>query len=227
MNVPIVLHPECADLNFNPATSRVTFGISLSEDIEFGLLNKLVHSVQGTAPHMVLLLHQYNWATLPDRLNTGEISLVVGYDLPTHAHLRQHDLRSFDFHVLRADCVPGPIGIRAFCMRSHIVTPGSEQVSRHIDCELMKLGHTRHIALAVPNYSCLRSVLAGTDRIAIVPKHVADILVSQGGVRSEPLPISPYTTTLTLTWPVSLDRARANQWFRSRIGVLVDGTCDQ
>jgi LysR family transcriptional regulator, mexEF-oprN operon transcriptional activator len=86
-----------------------------------------------------------------------------------------------------------------------------------IDGALEKLGRSRRVALAVPQFGILPALLRGTDLIATVPDYAADALAAQAGLRSEKLPFKSPTFDLGMAWRAAADRDPAETWFRQNL----------
>ena len=74
-----------------------------------------------------------------------------------------------------------------YCSRPHAMVSFAGDLNGYIDEELALHGCKRKVALAVPQFNGLASLLAGTDIIATVPDYAAAALAANGGVRAEPL----------------------------------------
>ncbi|MCI0997858.1 LysR substrate-binding domain-containing protein, partial [Pseudomonas corrugata] len=83
--------------------------------------------------------------------------------------------------------------------------------------ELDTLGRKRHVVLALPLFTALRSLLAATNITATVPDYTADALTAAGGVRAEDPPIPVRSFELHMAWRGSQDNDPGERWLRSRI----------
>jgi hypothetical protein len=62
------------------------------------------------------------------------------------------------------------------------------------------------VAFSVPQFGSLPAVLAGTELLATVPEHVAQVLSAHGGLRCEALPFESPTYQLRLAWRAVTDK---------------------
>lgn len=203
--------------DFDPATSTAVFRIGLSDDVEFGLLPPLIKRLRAEAPGVVLVIRRTNYLLMPGHLASGEISVGVGYTEELPANARRKVLRRAWPRLLRADSVPGRLGLDEFCARPHALVSFAGDLSGYIDDELARLGRQRRVVLAVPQFNGLTALLAGTDIVASVPDYTAAALTAAGGLRAEPLPLDCGPYELHMAWRAAQDNDPAERWLRSRI----------
>ncbi|WP_339485655.1 LysR family transcriptional regulator [Pseudomonas sp. EL_65y_Pfl2_R95] len=202
---------------FNPATSKLTLRIGLSDDVECGLLPPLLNNLREEAPNLVIVIRRTNFLLMPSQLESGEISVGVGYvmDLPANAKCRT--LRLIDTMVLRADDRPGLLTLDEYCCRPHALVSFSGDLNGNIDRDFERIGRTRNVVLAVPQFNGLRSLLAGSELLATVPDYAAAELVSGGGLRAEPAPFDISQSKLSMVWSSAQDNDCAERWLRAKI----------
>lgn len=203
--------------DFDPATSCDVFRIGLSDDAEFGLLPPLLSRLREEAPGIIVVIRRANYLLLPAQLASGEISVGVSYTVDLPANAKRKKLRDIGCKVIRGDARPGPLSLDDYCERPHAMVSFSGDLCGNIDLDLAKVGCTRKVVLAVPQFNGLRALLAGTDMIATVPDYAACALVEGSQLRAEapPFPIDP--AELSMVWSGVHDNDPAERWLRSRI----------
>lgn len=202
---------------FDPATSTTAFRIGLSDDVEFALLPQLLKRLRAEAPGIVLVVRRTNYILMPALLASGEISVGVSYTNELPANAKRKVLRRSKPILLRADSMPGSIGLDDFCSRPHALVSPAGDLSGFIDEALEKIGRKRHVVLAVPQFNGLSTLLAGTDIIATIPDYTADSLIAAGGLRAQEVPLPVRTFELHMAWRGSQDNDPAERWLRSRL----------
>ncbi|MBD1551148.1 LysR family transcriptional regulator [Pseudomonas typographi] len=202
---------------FDPATSTTVFRVGLSDDVEFALLPQLLKRLRAEAPGIVLVVRRTNYILMPALLASGEISVGVSYTNELPANAKRKVLRRSKPIVLRADSIPGSIGLDAFCSRPHALVSFAGDLAGFIDEELEKVGRKRHVVLAVPQFNGLGTLLAGTDIIAMVPDYTAESLIAAGGLRAQEVPLPVRSFELHMAWRGSQDNDPAERWLRSRL----------
>jgi LysR family transcriptional activator of mexEF-oprN operon len=203
--------------DFHPESSTAVFRIGLSDDVEFGLLPPLIKRLRAEAPGVVLVIRRTNYLLMPALLASGEISVGVSYteDLPANA--KRKVLRRSKAQLLRADSAPGNLSLDDFCARPHALVSFSGDLNGFIDEELEKVGRSRRVVLALPQFQGLATLLTGTNILATVPDYTAAALTAAGGVRAEDLPIPSRSFELHMAWRGAQDNDPAERWLRSRI----------
>ncbi|MFJ3485252.1 LysR substrate-binding domain-containing protein [Pseudomonas sp. NPDC090202] len=202
---------------FDPATSCDIFRIGLSDDAEFGLFPPLLNRLREEAPGIIVVVRRANFLLMPSLLASGEISVGISYTTELPANAKRKKLRDIGVKVLRGDKRPEPLTLDDYCARPHTMVSFSGDLSGNIDIDLAKVGRARKVVVAVPQFSGLRALLAGTEMIATVPDYAACALVEGCALRAEdpPFPIEP--AELSMVWSGVHDNDPAERWLRSRI----------
>ncbi|MCQ9427022.1 LysR substrate-binding domain-containing protein [Pseudomonas sp. LJDD11] len=203
--------------DFNPASSTEVFRIGLSDDAEFGLLPPLMAQLREEAPGIVVVIRRANYLLLPALLASGEISVGVSWTVDLPANAKRKKLRDIPCKVIRGDSRPEPLTLDDYCRRPHAMVSFSGDLCGNIDMDLARVGRTRKVVLAVPQFHGLRALLAGTEMIATVPDYAACPLVEGTALRAEdpPFPIDP--AELSMVWSGVHDNDPAERWLRERI----------
>ncbi|WP_079201901.1 MULTISPECIES: LysR family transcriptional regulator [Pseudomonas] len=203
--------------DFDPATSTAVFRVGLSDDVEFALLPALLRRLRAEAPGVVLVVRRANYLLMPNLLASGEISVGVGYTEELPANAKRKTLRRSKPKLLRADSVPGTLSLDDYCARPHALVSFAGDLNGFIDDQLLKLGRSRKVVLAVPQFNGLGTLLAGTDLLSVVPDYTAAALTAVGGLRAEEPPLESRSFELHMAWRGAQDNDPAERWLRSRI----------
>ncbi|MDQ7987171.1 LysR family transcriptional regulator [Pseudomonas sp. G34] len=202
---------------FDPATSTAVFRVGLSDDVEFALLPALLRRLRSEAPNVVLVVRRANYLLMPNLLASGEISVGVSYTEELPANAKRKTLRRSKPKLLRADSIPGKLGLDEYCARPHAMVSFAGDLNGFIDDQLARFERTRKVVLAVPQFNGLGTLLAGTDLIAVVPDYTAAALTAAGGLRAEDLPFESDSFEMSMAWRGAQDNDPAERWLRSRI----------
>lgn len=206
---------------FDPATAEVVFRIGLSDDVEFGLLPPLIRRLRAEAPGVVLVIRRANYLLMPSLLASGEISVGVSYTDELPANAKRKTVRRVRAKILRADAIPGPLSLDDYCARPHAMVSFAGDLSGYIDDHLAKLGRSRKVVLALPQFNGLGTLMAGTDLVVSVPDYTAQVLAAAGGLRIEDPPLELPDFELHMAWRGAQDNDPAERWLRSRIQMFV------
>ncbi|OWJ96286.1 LysR family transcriptional regulator [Pseudomonas sp. A46] len=200
---------------FDPVSSREVFRIGLSDDAEFGLFPGLLRRMREDAPGIKVVVRRVNYLLLPSLLASGEISVGVSYtqDLPANAKRRK--LRDIPCKVLRGDDGSGPLTLDDYCERPHAMVSFSGDLCGNIDLDLQRVGRTRNVMVAVPQFSSLRAVLPRTELIATVPDYAACALVEGTSLRAEDPPFPITAAELSMVWSGVHDNDPGERWLRN------------
>ena len=202
---------------FDPATSHDTFRIGLSDDAEFGLFPELLKHMRMEAPHVKVVVRRVNFLLISTMLVSGEISVGVSYTTDLPANAKRKKLREMRVKVLRGDSDPAALTLDDYCSRPHALVSFSGDLSGNIDNDLAKVGGSRQVMLAVPQFSGLRCILPGTEILASVPDYAAGALIQGCELRAEDPPFPIINSDLSMVWSEGTDNDPAERWLRSKI----------
>ncbi len=202
---------------FNPATCRDTWRIGVSDDVELGLLPHLLRQLSIEAPHVTLVIRRTHYLSISSQLASGEISLGICYTGELPANAKRKTLRRSRSVLLRADQASAPLSLDDYCARPHALVSFAGDLSGFIDDELAKLGRSRQVKLAVPQFHGLCALLPGTELVASVPDYAAAALTASGALHAEPLPFEAPLFDLSLAWGAAQDSDPAQRWLREKI----------
>ncbi|MDX1723213.1 MAG: LysR family transcriptional regulator [Pseudomonas sp.] len=203
--------------DFDPATSTAVFRVGLSDDVEFALLPALLRRLRAEAPGVVLVVRRANYLLMPNLLASGEISVGVSYTEELPANAKRKTLRRSKAKLLRADSVPGTLSLDDYCARPHVLVSFAGDLNGFIDDQLLEMGRSRKVVLAVPQFNGLGTLLAGTDLVSVVPDYTAAALTAAGGLRAEDVPFDTNSFEMSMAWRGAQDNDPAERWLRSRI----------
>ncbi|MCY1380254.1 hypothetical protein D9M69_680580 [compost metagenome] len=84
-----------------------------------------------------------------------------------------------------------------------------------VDHALSLVGRQRKVVLAVPQFSALPGLLAGSDMVAIVPDYVAKAMARLEGMHIEFAPLDLSTPDLFMAWRGASHIDPRERWLRS------------
>jgi len=206
---------------FLAATSKESFSIGVSSDVEYALLPSLLRQLLIEAPGVSLNIVHTDPSEVSSLLRAGTISLGIAPVSRGSALPYSQTLRTIHPQVLRADTGREPITTSEFCRRPH----AGVKYAIDLDTEVVKIlgqqGKHHSIVVAVSQFEILSRLLAGSDMLALVPDYVAGELVQKGGLRCEVAPLQNLNFTLSMTWTDATDQDGAHRWLRSRCSMFL------
>jgi LysR family transcriptional activator of mexEF-oprN operon len=120
--------------------------------------------------------------------------------------------------ILRGDSRPGTLTLDDYCERPHALVSFSGDLTGAIDNDLARIGRSRRVVLAVPQFAGLRALLAGTDMLATVPDYAACALIEGSSqLRADDPPFDIVLSELSMVWNGVNDNDPAERWLRSKI----------
>lgn len=99
-----------------------------------------------------------------------------------------------------------------------IVSPDGGGFHGVTDIALSELGMARNVALSVPHFLFLESVLANTDLVAMVPSR---LVRNNNALQLTEPPLEVPGFELLMLWHERVHRDPAHQWLRERIAKTV------
>jgi len=163
-------------------------------------------------------VRRVNFLLMSSMLASGEISVGISYTTELPANAKRKKLRDLSVKILRGDDRPGPLTLDEFCERPHALVSFSGDLSGAIDNDLARIGRSRRVVLAVPQFAGLRALLAGTDMLATVPDYAASALIEGSSqLRADDAPFDINLSELSMVWNGVNDNDPAERWLRSKI----------
>jgi DNA-binding transcriptional LysR family regulator len=211
-DVRLALEPAA----FDPATSDRRFALAVSNFAAVLVVPPLVAAVSSAAPAIGLDVQPRGTLDLAERLDRGDLDLVLGAVEGPGERFATTCLVEYDLvPVMRLDHPAGrrPLSAAAFAALAHLEISSSLDDTSFIDLWLAERGLSRRIALRAPFLST-PEILAQSDLVANMCAPLARRLT-----QSHPLQICkpPYESPcvrLTMLWHRRLDQHPAHRWLR-------------
>jgi LysR family transcriptional activator of mexEF-oprN operon len=165
-----------------------------------------------------VVVRRVNFLLMSSMLASGEISVGISYTTELPANAKRKKLRDLSVKILRGDNRPGTLTLDEYCERPHALVSFSGDLTGAIDNDLARIGRSRRVVLAVPQFAGLRALLAGTDMLATVPDYAACALIEGSSqLRADDPPFDIVLSELSMVWNGVNDNDPAERWLRSRI----------
>ncbi|MGE0338448.1 MAG: LysR family transcriptional regulator [Xanthobacteraceae bacterium] len=212
-----------SDAAFDPVTSNRTFNIRMSDILACLWLPPLMARQVENSKVAFNVVHLPPAHTI-DALDRDEIDLAISTGLDHSSSIRSLKLLSD-----RMVCVmrkKHPIGGRRFSFdtfmaQQHMNVSMSPLDQRFADEALAKLGKRRNTVLNVPHWLLAPYILKKTDLLAIMPGHLATVLMDDDlQMRDVPFDSAPFDWMLY--WHRRNDRSNANTWLRNEFSAVVE-----
>jgi len=214
---------------FDPATSKRTFHVQSTDNIELTLLPRLSSILQAEAPGVEVRVHslQDNWRSA---LRDGELDLKLGrlYD-PGPGFIQQELLREHivgavrDAHPLKAR----KISIERYASLQHIrISPlprVMDTMADLIDAQLQAVGLARHVVMTVPHFLVAPFIIASSDLMLTAPARVIETFRRSLRLRVVNLGLPEVEYSFSQVWSDRMDGDTGLRWLRGAIQRAIAG----
>lgn len=207
---------------FEPAREHRTFRICMTDITHLVLLPALINRLSETAPSVGIEIVHISGGT-PRMLEAGEADLAVGFMPQLEAGFYQQQLFNQEFAcVVRRDHprIRSRLTQTMFKRESHVVVTAAGTGQNLVEEELERLGVQRNVALRLPNFLGIGSLVASTDLMVTVPQRVAETLVRIANVKVLAPPFALPVFAIKQHWHDRYQQDPANRWLRSVISDL-------
>ncbi|WP_244070446.1 LysR family transcriptional regulator [Bradyrhizobium sp. Ce-3] len=213
-----------SDTGFDPGRTERSFTIRMSDILACLLLPRLAAARPPEARISYNIIHLPPALTI-DALERDEIDVAVSMGLEHSASIRSETLLRDRMVCLMRNGHPikrGRLTFERFIDHEHMKVSMSPTDLRFVDDVLAERGHRRRITLNVPHWLVVPHVLKSTDLLAVMPRHLAAVLMDDG-LRMEELPFESAPFDWMLYWHRRYDQSHANGWLRDRIRAACSG----
>lgn len=199
---------------FDPKISRRVFRIALSDLGEIFLLPTLMKALRKLAPKVSVEVVPLEVDHVEEWLMRGRVDVAVGN--LAFLQRRVKSLTVFQEHYSALVCKHHPrigssMSLDIFLEESH-VTVSHETGHTMVNEMLDRLGVSRHVALKIPHFSALPSIIPGSDLIACLPERVAGMFSEKGDMKVIKLPFDLPTFDVGVYWESKLEETNEQQW---------------
>lgn len=169
---------------FDAATSRRAFTIGAPDAILAVLLPPLLARLRGIAPNIDIRLRQL----LPSQHSRGaeawaaaladvesrmmDIAILPLGELPQRFAGQLLYDEDFVFAARKTHPLAKACSLEALCSAQHLVVSLAGDAHGFVDMLLAKHGHTRRVALTVPNFMMALAIIAETDLVGALPRRL-------------------------------------------------------
>lgn len=205
---------------FDPAKSRQTFTIAMTDIGEIHFLPDLVERLAVVAPGVSIGTVRNQSIDLEKEMEAGNVHLAIGLLPHLQAGFFQRRLLTQRYVCLyrRGHAFDGRAMSRSdFGAADHIGIVAAGTGHGIVDEMLDRLGVTRKIRLRVPHFVSVGHILRSTEMIATVPEVLARRISEPFGLTFQPHPVALPEISIGLYWHSKFHRDAANQWLRDLV----------
>jgi DNA-binding transcriptional LysR family regulator len=227
-----VITPENFDLGETSATMR----LAMADSTASLLLPPLMRTIKQVAPKLNMRMVPLTTRDPRPMLMQSDIDLAIGSFPGVVAQLaagqgivssiRHKRLYSGEYVcVMRADhpLAQEELTLERYCSADHVLVSFSGQAHALIDDVLSNMGLRRRIALTVNQYYTAGRVVAQSDLISVMPRHIVASIGHHGILAARNLPLELPGVHVDMLWHERDTRTPAHKWLRETLSEQVEG----
>jgi len=204
---------------FEPRTASWEIFVTMADRIAALLLPTMDRLLQERAPRAQLWVRTMTADVGSFLRDRGGVAIV-----PTA--FEERDVRSEPLFVEESVCVlrkGHPLGgarltVRRFTELEHVlVAPLSASKRGVIDDLLEKQGRSRQVIRVVTSFSLALPLIANSDRVAVLPRSLAEGHAKEFGLELRPVPLSVPAAALSLAWHLRSEHDPKHVWVRQLV----------
>jgi len=214
---------------FDPLTSDRRFVLYCTEYFECLVLPKLMAHLEKIAPHCSIAAEILTYELPESKLTSGHVDFVIGVeslmDIPKNLKSRSCIKDSLVCLVRKENKKIGQsISLEQFAETPHILLSilGSPFRFGILGKWLNKQNIQRKYSVTTAAYLPAALILAETDYILTLPRHMAKKLIKIMALRLVELPNNPPDFQLNLIWHPLYEKDPAHIWFKWQLLSLED-----
>jgi DNA-binding transcriptional LysR family regulator len=200
---------------FDPARSQRHFRICMTDASHITLLPQLLAHVRALAPEVTLEAARIDEKS-PEALQSGEADLAIGLVPWLDAGFYQQTLFPQDWVCLvnpRHPRIGETLDLRAYQQEGHIdIVSGTG--SSLLKAALEQHHIRRKIVLSLPGFLGLATVVASTDLLTTLPRHIGETLALINGLRVFTSPVTIPGFSVKQHWHARFHNDAGNLWLR-------------
>lgn len=179
--------------DFDPAHSRRTFRLAMSDAMTVEGLPSLVQLVRREAPGIDILVETGGPVHSCRLLMDDKADLALGV-FPSAPHgLRRQELYRDELVCIVDRSNPrladGALGAQAYLQSPHVTVSASSDSGIQLDDILRSMGMARRIVASVPHYLAIPALIAGTDLVAHSRRKLLEVFRSSQDLMVVPIPV--------------------------------------
>lgn len=204
---------------FDPLVCTRTFKLLLSDVGELNFVPKLLRYLQQNAPQASVDVLEASRTRYTTMLSEREADFAVGHLPKLGESLKQRKLFDDRWVAMRRssldhDPIARPLTFDAYVNARHVVTDPPGTLQHPVDVALNKLRARRNVALRMPHFFALPSVIRETDLLATVPRSMALCLRQSERFDIVELPFDVSLLDVRIYWHARQDDDPAMRWFK-------------
>lgn len=216
---------------FDPVTATRKFRVFMTDASHITLLPQLFSQVRALAPAVRLEAARID-TSIATAMQSGDGDLALGLLPGLEAGFYQQALFEQDWVCLINPQHPRLSKLartaQTFTLAQYASEPHVSIVSgtgqQLIDQALARLSLKRSVQLELPGFLGVTAILASTDLVATLPRHIGTTLARAAGLQVLPCPVAIDSFTVKQYWHARYHHDAGNRWLRELCARLFQTT---
>lgn len=215
---------------FDPATSGRRFTVGAPDGVSAVFLAPLLESIRREAPAVDVAVRQLlpvagevaaerAWRIAFSDLESRamDVAVIPSDEVPVRFAVQTLYEESFVLGMRASHPLRRRLTMERYCAAEHMVVSLTGDPHGFVDEVLARAGHTRRVALTVPNFMFALAVLAQSDLICALPARFAAAHAERFGlvVAASPIPLGQFRLNVVTPEVAMMDAGVA--WFVSQL----------
>ena len=220
--------------SFDLKTADASFRLAMADATAALGLPQLVRAIEEEAPGIKIRMMPLTTRDPRPLLTRGEIDLAIGFfpgvvsQLASSPDTAIRHERVYSGHYL---CVmrkghplaKGELTLDAYCAAKHLLVSVSGRAFAVIDDILAQMGRERKIVLTVIQYFSAGRVVANSDLITVLPRHLIAATGMTRELVAKEVPLDLPPVNVDMLWHERDTRDPAHTWLRRHMIDMKDG----
>lgn len=217
--------------SFDISQAENTFRLAMADATAALWLPALVNAIEREAPGLTIRMVPLTTREPRPMLLQGDIDLAVGFFPGVSAQLagsqtasvspiRHEQLYSGHYVcVMRKDhpLADSELTLDSYCAAKHLLVSFSGRPHGLIDEELARMGRERRIVLTVNQFFTAGRVVATSDLVTVLPRHLVASTGNSGALIIKALPFELPSVHIDMLWHERDTRNPAHTWLRANL----------
>lgn len=217
--------------SFDVSQAHATFRMAMADATAAFWLPSLMRSIESEAPGLNIRMVPLTTREPRPMLLRGDIDLAVGFfpgvaaqlSSETSSPIRHERLYSGQYVcVMRKDHPLSKLELSLdnYCDANHLLVSFSGRAHGLVDEALAQIGRERRILLTVNQFFTAGKVVASSDLITVLPRHLIASTGMTDALISKELPFPLPAVHLDMLWHERDARSPAHQWLRRHLEAM-------
>ena len=222
------LEEAVAPRSFELAKAHATFRMAMADATAALLLPRLVRLIEREAPGIDIRMVPLTTREPRPMLLRGDIDLTIGFfpgvvaqlQGATETPIRHERLYSGQYIcVMRNDhpLAKKELTLDAYCNANHLLVSFSGRARGLVDDALTSVGRERRILLTVNQFFTAGKVVAASDLLMVLPRHLIAATGMTDALIAKELPFDMPDVHIDMLWHERDARSPGHKWLREQL----------